>query len=209
MYNYEVPVYLYLQEHIAEREERTKKIKIYILLSFILSIISFYLTPIIQNIWETSASTAINTEIAATDALTAEANQLLVVKIIPSSQEEKIMVSNEERQLLYRLVMAEAGSEIYEGQVAVANVVLNRVKSKKFPNTVKGVIYQKNQFTPVMSGRLNRIVPNKSVKKAVDAALAGEKVVPDDVVYFLNPRYSNGRSKRKFYKAIGNHYFFK
>lgn len=82
-----------------------------------------------------------------------------------------------DRYLLANLIYCEAGGEPYEGQVAVGAVVMNRVLSGQFPNTVAGVIYQKNQFSPVKSGRLALALQvNKATEKcyrAADEAMAG------------------------------------
>lgn len=86
--------------------------------------------------------------------------------------------------LLEKLVEAEAGAEPYEGKVAVANVVFNRIKSKEFPNTITDVIYQKNQFEPVVTGMIYRMNPSSESKKAVKHALHGEKVINSDIVNF-------------------------
>ena len=74
--------------------------------------------------------------------------------------------------LLSRLVYGEARGEQYKGQVAVAAVVLNRVKSSSFPNTVAGVIYQAGAFDVVSDGQIN-LTPNKTAISAAQDALNG------------------------------------
>ena len=80
--------------------------------------------------------------------------------------------------LLAALIYCEAGAEPYEAQLAVGAVVMNRVQSNKYPNTLYGVIYQKGQFTPARNGKVARIIAQKkataSCYKAAKAALAGE-----------------------------------
>ena len=71
--------------------------------------------------------------------------------------------SSSDVTLLARLVYAEARGEPYKGQVAVAAVVLNRVRSSEFPNTIAGVIYQKNAFSCVSDGQIN-LTPNAESK---------------------------------------------
>ena len=93
-------------------------------------------------------------------------------------------LSSYELDLLERLVEAEAGAEPLEGRIAVAQVVLNRVASSKFPNTIEGVIYQRNQFEPVAIGTIETKVASATTKEAVDKALKGHKVVGDDILYF-------------------------
>lgn len=82
-----------------------------------------------------------------------------------------------DRYLLANLIYCEAGGEPYEGQLAVGAVVINRVLSEKFPDSVVGVIYQKRQFSPVASGRLElALASNKatpSCYRAADEAMAG------------------------------------
>jgi N-acetylmuramoyl-L-alanine amidase len=80
--------------------------------------------------------------------------------------------SSSDLNLLSRLVYGEARGEQYKGQVAVAAVVLNRVKSSKFPNTVAGVIYQKGAFDVVSDGQIN-LAPNQTAKNAAQDALNG------------------------------------
>lgn len=121
-------------------------------------------------------------------------------------------VSKEDVLLLQKIVMAEAEGEPYEGKVAVANVVLNRLRSANFPNSIKGVIYQKYQFSPVANGRLDRVRPNQESIKAVSAALSGVKEVSDDTYYFLSLKLAQDLSihhSRTFFKKIGNHSFYR
>lgn len=89
-----------------------------------------------------------------------------------------------EIELLQRLVECEAGAESMEGKIAVANVVMNRIKSDKFPNSIEGVIYQENQFEPIVSGVIYEKTPSEDSKEAVRRALMGEKAVPEDIVNF-------------------------
>lgn len=95
-----------------------------------------------------------------------------------------------DRYLLANLIYCEAGGEPYAGQVAVGSVVINRVLSSRFPDTVVGVIYQKRQFSPVGSGRLElALAANKatpSCYKAADEAMAGLTNV-GNCVYFRTP----------------------
>lgn len=94
-----------------------------------------------------------------------------------------IKITLEELDLFFRLVEAEAGNESMRGKIAVANVVINRVRDNRYPNTVKGVIYQPHQFEPVINGHINKTAPTDS-KEAVLRALKGEQVVPADTISF-------------------------
>ncbi|MDQ0193995.1 cell wall hydrolase [Paenibacillus wynnii] len=121
-------------------------------------------------------------------------------------------VSEEEMHLLQKIVMAEAEGEPYQGKVAVANVVLNRLRSANFPDTIKEVIYQRSQFSPVANGRLKRVKPDQDSINAVNAALSGVKKVSDDTYFFLSLKLAQDLTvhhTRKYAKTIGNHTFYK
>ncbi len=105
--------------------------------------------------------------------------------------------------MLAALVECEAGGESYEGQLAVASVVVNRVKSGSFPNSISGVIYQGGQFSPVASGRFAVVLAkgaNSSCTQAASAALSGGTNV--SFLYFC--RASLGVEGT----VIGNHVFY-
>ena len=95
-----------------------------------------------------------------------------------------------DRYLLANLIYCEAGGEDYAGQVGVGAVVVNRVLSSVFPDSVVGVIYQSGQFSPVASGRLAAaLAENKATEKcyqAADAAMRGETNV-GNCVFFRTP----------------------
>lgn len=94
-------------------------------------------------------------------------------------------ISNSDLNLLARCVYGESRGEPYTGQVAVAAVVLNRVKSSKFPNTISGVIYQKGAFTAVDDGQIN-LTPNESAYSAARDALNGWDPT-GGCLYYYNP----------------------
>ncbi|MEH7095711.1 cell wall hydrolase [Neobacillus vireti] len=116
-----------------------------------------------------------------------------------------------EKDLMARLVRAEAVGEPYAGKVAVATVILNRVRSADFPNTVKGVIYQvaygHYAFTPVENGQINQPADAAS-KRAVNEAIAltGKG---NGSLYFYNPKTSTSSwiTSRPVTVTIGNHRF--
>lgn len=95
-----------------------------------------------------------------------------------------------DRKLLANLIYCEAGGEPYEGQIAVGSVVINRVLSSKFPDTVVGVIYQNRQFSPVASGRLALALTSDMATErcyqAADAAMSGISNV-GNCVFFRTP----------------------
>ena len=75
---------------------------------------------------------------------------------------------NKDTQLMARAINGEARGEPYEGQVAVGAVILNRVKSSQFPNTIAGVIYQSGAFTAVADGQINTAIPEGSTVYKAD-----------------------------------------
>ncbi len=129
----------------------------------------------------------------------------------PSRTQRPRNVSESDYNLLCRLVTAEASGEPFEGQVAVAAVVLNRVASSKFPDTIRGVIYQQNQFSSLP--KLPYVTPTESCRRAVAAALNGDDP-SRGALYFYNPRLSSPEGLRFFRSGrlrvlvtIGNHIF--
>lgn len=125
---------------------------------------------------------------------------------------DPIDMSDSDIEMLERIVMAESGGEPYLGQIAVANVVLNRVKSKSYPSTLEGVIFQRFQFSPVKNGVIRGQAPNESVKKAVAEALNGRMVVAEDTLYFVNPVLATDQTvprTKTIVKVIGNHTFYR
>ncbi|MEH7119363.1 cell wall hydrolase [Neobacillus vireti] len=118
--------------------------------------------------------------------------------------------SKYELDLLARLVRAEAVGEPYQGKVAVACVVLNRVSSSSFPQSIKEVIYQKGQFQPVQNGEINQPADEDSIK-AVHEALNEKRTVAADSLYFYNPETAASRwlDTRPTTLVIGHHVFKK
>lgn len=98
--------------------------------------------------------------------------------------------SQQDYEVLQRIVEAEAGICDTKGRILVANVVINRVRSSEFPNTITGVVYQKSQFSPVSNGSLNSCTVTPETVEAVDRALAGEDY-SQGALYFMN----RGRSR--------------
>lgn len=100
---------------------------------------------------------------------------------------ERAEYSDSTLKLLASIIFCEAGNQPYEGQVAVGAVVMNRVRSDAFPDTVREVIYQKGQFTPAGTGWLDRVVASEgytdSALQAAKDALAGQSPI-GDCLYF-------------------------
>lgn len=111
--------------------------------------------------------------------------------------------------LLARVVYGEARGEPYSGQVAVAAVVLNRVRNSSFPNTVSGVVYQRGAFDAVSDGQIN-LTPNSTAKKAAQDALNGWD--PSyGAIYYFNPSTATNKWiwSRPMTVTIGRHRFCK
>ena len=119
--------------------------------------------------------------------------------------------STSDLQLMARAINGEARGEPYEGQVAVGAVILNRVSSSSFPNTIAGVIYQSGAFTAVSDGQINVPIDESStVVKAAQDALNGWDPT-HGALYYFNP--STATSKwiwsREEITTIGKHKFCK
>ena len=126
-----------------------------------------------------------------------------------SSNNSSGSTNSNDLNLLSRLVYGEARGEPYTGQVAVAAVVLNRVKNSSFPNTVAGVIYQKGAFDVVSDGQIN-FTPNETAKKAAQDALNGWDP-SNGAIYYFNPSTATNKWiwSRPMTVTIGKHRFCK
>ena len=134
---------------------------------------------------------------------------LQAMGIYSSSTSSTTTSNSNDVNLLARLVYGEARGEPYTGQVAVAAVVLNRVKSSSFPNTIVGVIYQKGAFNVVDDGQIN-MTPNSSAIKAAQDALNGWD--PSyGAIYYFNPNTATNKWiwSRPVTVTIGKHRFCK
>ena len=98
-----------------------------------------------------------------------------------------INIADYEIEMLERIVQAEAGGSGYDGMLAVANVVLNRVKYERFPNTVEEVIFAQKQFTPISDGRYYTVKVSDTAKQVVADALNGARLLDEDALYFCTP----------------------
>lgn len=112
-----------------------------------------------------------------------------------------------DHRLLSRLVYAEARGESYKGQVAVAAVVLNRVASASFPNTISGVIFQSGAFSCVSNGSINNTPDNTAIRAALDALNGWDPT--GGCLYYYNPKATNDQwiRTRTVKTVIGNHSF--
>lgn len=141
------------------------------------------------------------TEAPATEAV-AETEYVEPTEIETSYTEEEL-------DLLARIINAEAGSSWIpdEVQLYVGSVVLNRVKSDRFPDTIKDVIYQKGQYSPTWNGSINK----KPSQRAIDNAkylLENGSVLPDGVVFQANFRQGSSVYYKYYDKTLGTTTYF-
>lgn len=126
-------------------------------------------------------------------------------------------LSDKDHEALMRIVEAEAGGEDQDGKLLVANVVLNRVNSENFPNTVWEVVMQKEQgiaqFSPTVDGRYQSVKISEDTKEAVERALYGEDI-SQGALYFCAREKADSEKMQWFDRkltrlfAYGNHEFF-
>lgn len=141
-----------------------------------------------------------------------------VVDYAVIEQQPLYQFSDEELEVLLRIVEAEAGGEDEDGRLLVANVVLNRVNSEEFPNTVSEVVFQKEgsvaQFSPAYSGKYQRVEISDVTISAVGRALMGEDI-SQGALYFVARKRAGERSLKWFDEKLvflfehGGHEFFK
>jgi len=131
--------------------------------------------------------------------------------------ENAVFLDEESYEILCRIVEAEAGNEDEKGRMLVANVVLNRVESSRFPDTVKGVVFQKSggicQFSPVANGRYYHVKVSEKTREAVEKVLRGADE-SRGALYFVNRYAANAEYMSWFDRrctalfSYGRHEFF-
>lgn len=149
-------------------------------------------------------------------ALTASNNS----NVSKNALSDSSSVSSESVKLLSTLIYCEAGAESYNGKLAVGIVVMNRIRSSKFPNSLNGVVYQSSQFGPVRNGSLRRALASyqsgsfnsasqKQCIKAAKEALNGTRVLTINGTQkdFSKYLYFNGVRPSGSYYKLGTHYF--
>lgn len=153
---------------------------------------------------ESDASAGTAADPASTSMADAETVDTLAPDVSCGGTDDRyasLALSDGDLEILARLVYLEARGEPYEGQVAVAEVVLNRVLSDWFPDTVEEVVYQAGQFTP--AALIESTTPGEEQYEAVADAVDGtDCVTGPDVVFFSGAPYND-----QVYAVIGNHYF--
>lgn len=174
------------------------------------------------------AQAAFEVKLDETYVADAESNTLGIVSVAASGQrvvdcnvlerEMAYYLEEEDLNVLLRIVEAEAGGEDIEGKLLVANVVLNRVESDKFPDTVKEVVFQREngvtQFSPVSNGRYYTVEISEETVEAVGRALMGEDI-SQGALFFAARKYADSDRMRWFDENLtflfehGGHEFFK
>jgi spore germination cell wall hydrolase CwlJ-like protein/SH3-like domain-containing protein len=129
---------------------------------------------------------------------------------IGSSSRTPVSLSDADINLMAAVMTLECGSESYEGQLAVANVILNRLQSGAWGNTISSVVYAANQFSVVSDSRLQGLIQNGAQASCIQAArdaCAGNNNIGD--LMSFRPARNVDTSTLGTYKQIGNHVFFK
>lgn len=148
----------------------------------------------------------------------ADYREVLCVRRILGSR-QALYLTDQEKDILYRIVEAEAGGEDYKGKILVANVILNRVVDSNFPDSVEGVVFQKSasgtyQFSPIADGRYDEVTISKETIEAVNKAIKGIDPTQGSL-YFMNPDIAQEKNVIWFNAALqylftyGGHAFYR
>ena len=147
------------------------------------------------NIEETTVVQSVATSSSISDKSDTKASNKKTTKAKKTTKKrKKKKYSKADLRLMASIINCEAGSEPYQGKVAVGIVVMNRVSSKSFPNSIKGVIYQKGQFSPVRNGSLKKRLKQYDAKQMVQCYYNHEKSKLE--VYFMDSCDGYGRSRK-------------
>lgn len=131
------------------------------------------------------------------------------VEIKTEEKYAKLKLSKEEIEIIEKIVFIESRNQPFEGQVAVSNVILNRIISNQFPNSLKEVIFQKDQFCSAKNLSKVSEVP-EAIKNAVKESFI--KDVSNGSLFFLNPEEAENswcQRNKQFVMRIGDHIFYK
>lgn len=166
---------------------------------------------------ESNAKESVEVASIAKEEVKQSKEKVYTVKV--ASYNKTISVTEEDVKMLERITQAEAAGEDMKGKILIVNVILNRVASDKFPDTIKKVIFQKNddgdyQFSPVKSGKYWKVKVTQETKKAVQRALEGEDY-SKGALYFMARKYAKPKNAKWFDENLqrlfkhGGHEFFK
>lgn len=185
-----------------EKYRTNKKKKLWKIATFLIIIMSLYVMLFMS--YNTDEIDLTNLVIAAiTDQSSTSSKK--------QTDQSSVSNSGDMVDLLARLINGEARGEPYKGQVAVGAVVMNRVKSSEFPDTISGVIYQKGQFSCVTDGQFDKAIDEEStVYKAAREALNGADPT-NGCIFFYNPKTTKSKwlYTRTTVITIGSHRFAK
>lgn len=154
----------------------------------------------------TTDPTVISTTTAETEITPTVISKTEDISAIPKTEWRDL--SDDDRYLLARMVMAEAESEPLTGQALVACVILNRVESPDFPDNIRDVIFQEGQFTPIADGRWDAVEPDDSCKAAVHLVWTGWDE-SQGATYFSTHETDWHRNNLTFLFEKGSHRFYK
>jgi len=191
---------------------------------FILSaIVLCYIFPLIMLLQDKPGNSMFQSGIGTEEGI----KHIGVVKEVASDQrimsygilerETVINITEEDYDVLLRIVQAEAGGEDEKGKMLVANVILNRVNNEKFPDTVKEVVFQREngtaQFSPVSDGRYETVTISEETVEAVNKVLEGEDN-SKGALYFVSRKAADPEKMKWFDECLtflfehGGHEFF-
>lgn len=162
---------------------------------------------------ESNVETDIPAEETANEPAMEETEPAGTVTELAPVSESGSGLEDQEYQILLKIVEAEAGGEDLTGRILVANVVMNRVRSDRFPNTITEVVYQRSgrgaQFSPVSDGRIDRVGISVETVEAVSRALGGEDVSAG-ALYFRSVNSRSGWFDHSLNRVLeyGNHIFY-
>lgn len=130
-------------------------------------------------------------------------------EVVEEENEDILKLEYNDYNVLLKIVEAEAGGEDIIGKIMVANVILNRVNSDRFPDNVTDVVYQKSQFSPISDGRINTVSISQETLEAVERALNGEDY-SNGAFYFRSVRCNSTWFDNNLARVTehGNHIFY-
>jgi N-acetylmuramoyl-L-alanine amidase len=137
--------------------------------------------------------------------------QEIMDKLVRESKDERIQgfeITYDEAQMLMKIAMAEAGGDGVEGKAMVMAVILNRVEDDRFPDSIKGVIFQEHEFSPITDGRYYNAEPDVECHLALAEIEMGEYYTID-ALYFENADKSWQQSNCEYLGTVGHHRFYK
>ncbi len=184
----------------------------------IFSILAIGLSILLAGVLKASSGTpGETTEVPkqSTEAQAVTEAAIQIVKATPKPTKAprlyKMRLNKKDSYLLAKIAMAEAEGEPLKGKELVIMVVLNRVLSEEFPDTVHDVIYQERQFSPIADGRFDRVEPDEDCWAALEKVKALESDFSEGALYFENCACDDNWHSRnlEFLYKYGNHKFYK